>query len=290
MAMTRRVDGVIWHNWLLDHPHWGVPNVRTVAVMNEKGGSGKTTTTISLAAVLAERGYRILVVDLDPQASASLWLGRGREPGLYRAIAEKRDLEPFVRATAVSGLDIIAGSRDLAAVDDLRGRIGIQTALKRALARLQVRWEIVLIDCPPNLGLLSVNALAAADEVLVPVETHGIAAIGLSDLLRTVEDARESQVNPALKIGAIVATRYNRTKEAKDCVEQMRQAFPDTMLKTVVRESARLGEAFTYARTIVEHDHDGMAAVDYRAVATELIERWRLLSPSQDEAATEGAH
>src|SRR3981081_75111 len=165
----------------LDHPRQGVPNVRTVAVMNEKGGSGKTTTTISLAAVLAERGSRILVVDLDPQASASLWLGRGREPGLYRAIAEKRDLEPFVRATAVAGLDIIAGSRELAAVDDLRGRIGVQNALKRALARLHVRWAIVLIDCPPNLGLLSVNALAAADEVLVPVETHGIAAIGLSE-------------------------------------------------------------------------------------------------------------
>src|SRR5438445_8899969 len=105
----------------LDHPRQGVRSVRTVAVMNEKGGSGKTTTTISLAAVLAERGYRILVVDLDPLASASLWLGRGREPGLYRAIAEKRDLEPFVRATAVAGLDIIAGSRELAAVDDLRG-------------------------------------------------------------------------------------------------------------------------------------------------------------------------
>ncbi len=151
-----------------------------------------------------------------------------------------------------------------------RGRIGIQTALKRALARLQVRWDLVLIDCPPNLGLLSVNALAAADEVLVPVETHGIAAIGLSDLQRTVEDARESQVNPALTIGAIVATRYNRTKEAKDCVEQMRHAFPDTMLQTVVRESARLGEAFTYARTIVEHDPDGIGAVDYRSVAGEL--------------------
>ena len=112
--------------------------------MNEKGGSGKTTTTISLAAVLAERGFRVLLVDLDPQASASLWLGRGREPGLYRAIAEKRDLEPFVRATAVAGLDIIAGSRELAAVDDLRGRIGVQTALKRALARLHVRWDIVV--------------------------------------------------------------------------------------------------------------------------------------------------
>src|SRR5207237_3494258 len=134
-------------------------------------------------------------------------------------------------------------SRELAAVDDLRGRIGIQTALKRVLTKLGARWDVVLIDCPPNLGLLSVNALAASDEVLVPVETHGIAAIGLSDLQRTVEDARESQVNPALTIGAIVATRYNRTKEAKDCVEQMRHAFPDTMLETVVRESARIGEA-----------------------------------------------
>src|ERR1700682_3763886 len=261
----------------------------TIAVMNEKGGSGKTTTTINLAAVLAERGLRCLVFDLDPQASASLWLGRGREPGLYRAIAEKRDLNPYVRQTAVDGIEIIAASGELAPVDDLRGRIGIQTAVKRALARLGKRWDIVLIDCPPNLGLLSVNALAAADEVLVPVETHGIAAIGLSDLLRTVEDARESQVKPALNIGAIVATRYNRTKEAKDCVEQMRHAFPDTMLQTVVRESARIGEAFTYARTIVEHDPDGMGAVDYRAVAGELIERWGLLSQSRDVAATEGA-
>ena len=120
--------------------------------------------------------------------------------------------------------------------------------------------------------------------------THGIAAIGLGDLQRTVEDARESQVNPALTIGAIVATRYNRTKEAKDCVEQIRHAFPHTMLQTVVRESARLGEAFTYARTIVEHDPDGMGAVDYRAVAGELVERWGLSSPSREgEAATEGA-
>ncbi len=152
--------------------------MRTIAVMNEKGGSGKTTTTISLAAVLAERRLSVLVVDLDPQASASLWLGRGREPGLYRAVADKGDLQPYVRQSAVAGIELIAGSRDLAAVDDLRGRIGIQTALKRALGKLGARWDVVLIDCPPNLGLLAVNALAAADEVLVPVETHGIAAIG----------------------------------------------------------------------------------------------------------------
>ena len=250
--------------------------MRTVAVMNEKGGSGKTTTTISLAAVLAERGLSVLVVDLDPQASASLWLGRGREPGLYRAIAERDALGPYVRATAMAGIDLIAASRELAAVDDLRGRIGVQTALKRALAKLGVRWDVVFIDCPPNLGLLSVNALAAADEVLVPVETHGIAAIGLRDLLRTIEDARESQVNPTLAIGAIVATRFNRTKEAKDCVQQTRDAFPEEMLQTVIRESARLGEAFSYARTIVEHDPEGMGAADYRAAADELLARWKL--------------
>src|SRR5579859_6708627 len=137
--------------------------VRTVAVMNEKGGSGKTTTAISLAAVLAERGLSVLVVDLDPQASASLWLGRGREPGLYRAITDRADLRPYVRSTAVQGIDLIAASRELAAVDDLRGRMGIQTALKRALLKLGDNRDLVLIDCPPNLGLLSVNALAAAD-------------------------------------------------------------------------------------------------------------------------------
>jgi len=138
MEMTRSVDCVIWHDGLLGPPTPGSAERANGRGHERKGGSGKTTTTISLAAGLAEDGYRILVVDLDPQASASLWLGRGREPGLYRAIAEKRDLEPFVRATAVAGLDIIAGSRELAAVDDLRGRIGIQTALRRALARLQV--------------------------------------------------------------------------------------------------------------------------------------------------------
>ena len=232
-----------------------------------------------------------LGVDLDPQASASLWLGRGREPGLYRAIAERRDLGPYVRATAVAGIDVIAAGRDLAAVDDLRGRIGIQTALKRALARLGERWDLVLIDCPPNLGLLVVNALAAADEVLVPVETHGIAAIGLNDLLRTVDDARESLVNPTLVIGAIVATRYNRTREARDCVQQLREAFPREMLQTVVRESARLGEAFSYARTIIEHDPDGMSAADYRAVATELLARWKLPSAAAGSGgATRGEH
>ena len=250
--------------------------MRTIAVMNEKGGSGKTTTTISLAAVLAERGLFVLVVDLDPQASASLWLGRGREPGLYRAIAERANLQPYVRPTAVTGVELIAGSRELAAVDDLRGRIGIQTALKRALAGLGTRWDLVLIDCPPNLGLLAVNALAAADEVLVPVETHGIAAIGLRDLLRTIEDARESQVNPTLVIGAILATRFNRTREAKDCLQQMQEAFPRETLRTVIRESARLGEAFSYARTVIEHDPEGMASADYRCVASELLERWSL--------------
>ncbi len=268
--------------------------MRTIAVMNEKGGSGKTTTTISLAAVLAERRLFVLVLDLDPQASASLWLGRGREPGLYRAIAEKADLKPYVRPTAVPGIELIAGSRELAAVDDLRGRIGIQTALKRALGRLGARWDWVLIDCPPNLGLLAVNALAAADEVLVPVETHGIAAIGLRDLLRTIEDARESQVNTTLTIGAIVATRFNRTKEAKDCVQRTGHAFPREMLQTVVRESARLGEAFTYARTIVEHDPEGMGAADYRCVASELLERWNLPLPSRaiadDGAVLRGQH
>jgi chromosome partitioning protein len=130
----------------------------------------------------------------------------------------------------------------LAAVDDLRGRIGTQTALKRALTKLGNRWDVVLIDCPPNLGLLSVNALAAADEVLVPVETHGIAAIGLRDLVRTIEDARESPVNPTLAIGAIVATRFNRRKEANDCTQQTREDFPLAMLQTVVRESAPLGK------------------------------------------------
>ena len=211
------------------HPESGeMVIVRTIAVMNEKGGSGKTTTTINLAAVLAERGFAVWwSTSILKHRRACGWAAGGSLVSTARSPRSEIS-EPYVRQTAVAGIEIIAGSRELAAVDDLRGRIGIQTAVKRALAKLGERWDIVLIDCPPNLGLLAVNALAAADEVLVPVETHGIAAVGLSDLLRTIEDARESQVNPTLTIGAIVATRYNRTKEAKDCVQQTRQAFPDT--------------------------------------------------------------
>jgi chromosome partitioning protein len=191
--------------------------------MNEKGGTGKTTTTISLAAVLAERGLRVLIIDLDPRASASLWIGRGREPGLYRAITDRADLRPYVRSTAVHGIDLIAASRELAAVDDLRGRMGIQTALKRALGKLGNQWDLVLIDCPPNLGLLSVNALAAADEVLVPVEKHGIAAIGLRDLLRTIKDAREwsrrcPQIFPHFRLPQLVCSIIELTCSAGEAV------------------------------------------------------------------------
>jgi chromosome partitioning protein len=251
-------------------------DVRTLAIANQKGGSAKTTTAVNLAAALGERGCRVLVLDLDPQASASHWYGitdTGR--GLFEVFVEHGTLEPLVQPTAAQGVDLVPASTWLVGVDKtLAGEIGAETLLRRHLEALPAdRWAYVLVDCPPTLGLLTVNALAAVQAVLVPVETHVMALQGLAQLLQTV-DIIKARLNPALAIAGILACRVNaRTRHAQEVVEELRRRFGPLVYQAVIRENVRLAECPSFGCPITHYDPRSTGAEDYRALAAEVLQR-----------------
>lgn len=250
--------------------------MRTVAVTNQKGGSGKTTTAVNLAAAIGERGKRVLVVDLDPQASASAWLGvRDGGKGLFEVLTDNGNLLDLVRKTDAEGVDLAPSSPWLMGVEKaLAGEVGAETILRRRVGRLPGdRWDFVLFDCPPSLGLLAVSALVAAGEVLVPVEAHVMALAGLASLLQTVERVRD-RLNPELAVSAILACRVDaRTNLSKDVVDRLRERFGDLVLKAVVRENVRLAEAPSFGKPITAYDPRSAGAEDYREVAGEILKR-----------------
>ncbi len=249
--------------------------MKTLAITNSKGGSAKTTTAVNLAAALGEKGRRVLVVDLDPQASASAWLGvtdGGR--GLLDVFTGEARLENLVVSTSADGVDLVPASAWLANAEKaMAGEPGAETVLRRALGKLEGPWDFILIDCPPSLGLLTVAALTAADEVLVPLEVSTMAMAGLASLRRTVELVAD-RLNPGLAISAVLACRVDgRTNLSKDVVESIRTSFGEKVLKTVVRENVRLREAWSFAQPITVYDPRSAGSEDYRAVAAELLRR-----------------
>jgi chromosome partitioning protein len=247
---------------------------QTLAILNQKGGSGKTTTAINLSAALAELDRRILLIDLDPQASATHWLATDEGDGVYQVIVERTAVASFVVGSGVAGVDLVPASKKLALVEqDGRRKPGGESALRRALAKLDGPWHLVLLDCPPALGLLTINALAAADTVLVPVEAHGIALEGMADLTDTIAQVREAELNADLRLGAVLACRLNRTRQAREVTDFLQASFPREILPTPIRENARLAEAFNFRQTIFQYAPDTPGAEDYRAVARELLDR-----------------
>jgi chromosome partitioning protein len=248
--------------------------MRTFAIVNQKGGSGKTTTSVSLAAALGEQGRRVLVVDLDPQHSASDWFGvkdAGKEVlGLLTDDGDPRD---FIRPTGAPGVELIPSSSWLLGVEKiLAGEVGAETILRRNLQRLPPeRWDYLLVDCPPTLGVLTINALAAVEELLVPVEAHVMALSGLAQLLQTVELVRE-RLNSRLKISGILACRLDaRTRHAREVVEQLRHRSGRLVYHTVIRENIRLAECPSFGRPITLYDPKSAGAADYRSLAQEII-------------------
>ena len=246
--------------------------MRVIAIMNHKGGSGKTTMTVNLAAALGEKARKTLVVDADPQASASTWLGlkdAGKE--LLELLIGEGKLEAEIRPTAAPFVWAIPCSTWLASAEKAMANMAKpEHALKRKLRRLE-GYAYVLIDCPPTMGILAINALVAANEVLIPVEAHVLALAGLNQVLTTIEVVRQ-ELNPDLTVNGILACRVDRrTTHCGEVLEQMQARFPRLIYKTVIRENVRLAECPSYGKPITLYDKTSTGAEDYRALANELI-------------------
>ena len=250
------------------------PLPRVIAVANQKGGVGKTTTTINLGACLAELGFRTLIIDLDPQGNASTGLGidnRNVETSMYHVIMHEAPLENCIEPAAVKNLFVAPASLDLAGTEiELVPAFSRENRLKRAIEAVQDDYDYVLIDCPPSLGLLTVNGLTAATEVLVPIQCEYYALEGLGQLLRNVDLVRRN-LNPSLAVSTIVCVMYDaRTKLADQVVKEVREHFGDKVVRTVVPRTVRLSEAPSFGQPIITFDSASRGAVAYRMVAKEV--------------------
>jgi chromosome partitioning protein len=250
------------------------PLPRCLAICNQKGGVGKTTTAVNLGACLADLGYRVLIVDLDPQGNASTGVGintRDLQYSMYDVILQDVPIEDCIEAAAVRNLFVAPASLDLAGAEiELVPAFSRELRLKQALAEVHDDYDFVLIDCPPSLGLLTVNALAAADEVLVPIQCEYYALEGLGQLRRNVELVSKS-LNPELDITTIVLVMYDaRTKLADQVRREVREFFGEKVCRAVVPRNVRLSEAPSYGQPIIAFDPTSTGAIAYRELAKEV--------------------
>ncbi|MBW3621312.1 MAG: AAA family ATPase [Actinobacteria bacterium] len=274
-----------------------------ICVANQKGGVGKTTTTVSLGAALAMAGAQVLVVDLDPQGNATTGLGlRAQEgaPSTYRVIVEQMDVEDAAEPTAVRGLHVLPSSLDLAGAEiELVPAFSRENRLKQALDAVRDLYDVILIDCPPSLGLLTINALVAADQVLVPIQCEYYALEGLGQLMRTVKLVGDS-LNRGLAVGGVVLTMFDgRTNLSQQVADEVRGYFGDIAYQTIVPRTVRLSEAPSYGQPIGVFDPASRGARAYQRLAREVARRLeleleaeeaspldRLLGPSTPTPAT----
>jgi chromosome partitioning protein len=250
------------------------PLPRVLAIANQKGGVGKTTTTVNLGAALSELDYRVLVVDLDPQGNATSGLGidtRNFDASMYDVIMRDAPIEDCIEPTSVQNLFVTPATIDLAGVEiELVSAFSRELKLKRAIDTVVDDFDFVLIDCPPSLGLLTVNGLAAATEVMVPIQCEYYALEGLSQLTRNV-DLVASHLNPGLQISAIVLTMFDaRTRLAVEVADEVRSHFKELVCRSIIPRTVRLSEAPSFGQPITVFDPSSRGAVAYRELAKEV--------------------
>ena len=246
----------------------------TIAVANQKGGCAKTTTAVNLAASLAELKQKVLLIDLDPQANASQWLGvASDERGVFELFTTKAAVNALLVDTNTDGLSLLAGSRSLASIEKaMAGELAVETRLKRRLAPLaSLGFDYLLIDTPPTLGLMTLNALCAAQQVLVPVTTHVMTLSGVAQLMQTFDDVKEV-LNPDLTLLGLLPCRVDqRTRHSKEIIDALIERFGEKVLAARVRENIRLAEAPSFRKTILQYQPNSNVAEDFRGLAREVI-------------------
>jgi chromosome partitioning protein len=246
---------------------------KTVSFANQKGGVGKTTTTVNLGAYIAEAGKNVLLVDFDPQSNTTSSLGIKRDlPGIYEVISGSIGVTEAIYPCSVSGLSIIPSSINLTGANvELVDQEGREHFLKKNLSPILGRFDYVFIDCPPSLGILTVNALVASDSVIIPLQCEYFALEGLSLLLQTINLIQKG-LNPELKVGGILFTMYDsRTRLAHEVVQEVTGYFKEKVFRTIIPRNIRLGEAPSFAQPINQYDPDCLGALSYRKLAEEVL-------------------
>ena len=268
------------------------PERRVITIANQKGGVGKTTSTVNLAAALAQHGVRVLVIDLDPQGNASTAFGvehREGTPSVYEALVDGRPLDELaVTVEGFTGLDCVPATIDLAGAEiELVAVVARESRLHKALNALETPYDIVLIDCPPSLGLLTVNALVAGREVLIPIQCEFYALEGLSQLLRNIDLVR-AHLNPVLHVSTILLTMYDgRTRLSDQVAQEVRSHFGDLVISSTIPRSVRISEAPGYGQSVLTYDPGSRGAQAYVEAARELALRSAAVASATGEGSTQ---